>query len=100
MIVGEWFILGLARIFDELPPATADMAVLPGVLGCRLLRRTVQVRLGSNTLHAAQAPALRAVARWYAQLHGLATAIHEISGIGDKNVSGETPAELTLPILH
>jgi hypothetical protein len=24
--------------------------VLPGVLGCRTLRRTVQVRLGSNTL--------------------------------------------------
>jgi len=27
-----------------------DMAALPGVLGCRLLRRTVQVRLGTNTL--------------------------------------------------
>ncbi|MEJ2232381.1 MAG: hypothetical protein P8X67_00515 [Syntrophobacterales bacterium] len=26
--------------------ATTDMAVLPGVLGCRTLRRTVQVRLG------------------------------------------------------
>ncbi|MEE8622157.1 MAG: hypothetical protein V3T37_08915 [Syntrophobacteria bacterium] len=26
------------------------MAVLPGVLGCRSLRRTVQVRLGTNTL--------------------------------------------------
>jgi hypothetical protein len=26
------------------------MAVLPGVLGCRPLRRTVQVRLGTNTL--------------------------------------------------
>ncbi|MEE9526735.1 MAG: hypothetical protein V3W07_03625 [Syntrophobacteria bacterium] len=26
------------------------MAVLPGVLGCRTLRRTVQVRLGSNPL--------------------------------------------------
>ncbi|MEE9528390.1 MAG: hypothetical protein V3W07_12050 [Syntrophobacteria bacterium] len=24
------------------------MAILPGVLGCRPLRRTVQVRLGSN----------------------------------------------------
>ncbi|MCG6944001.1 MAG: hypothetical protein LJE87_01520 [Deltaproteobacteria bacterium] len=24
--------------------------VLPGVLGCRILRRTVQVRLGSNPL--------------------------------------------------
>ncbi|UCG12449.1 MAG: hypothetical protein JSU72_18495, partial [Deltaproteobacteria bacterium] len=28
--------------------ATTDMAVLPGVLGCRPLRRTVQVRLGTN----------------------------------------------------
>jgi hypothetical protein len=27
-----------------------DMAAFPGVLGCRLLRRTVQVRLGTNTL--------------------------------------------------
>jgi hypothetical protein len=27
-----------------------NMAVLPGVLGCRTLRRTVQVRLGFNTL--------------------------------------------------
>ncbi|MDH3773794.1 MAG: hypothetical protein OEU80_01320 [Deltaproteobacteria bacterium] len=26
------------------------MTVLPGVLGCRILRRTVQVRLGSNPL--------------------------------------------------
>ncbi|MEE9526621.1 MAG: hypothetical protein V3W07_03050 [Syntrophobacteria bacterium] len=26
------------------------MAVLPGVLGCQPLRRTVQVRLGTNTL--------------------------------------------------
>jgi hypothetical protein len=28
--------------------ATADMTVLPGVLECRTLRRTVQVRLESN----------------------------------------------------
>ncbi|MEJ2428066.1 MAG: hypothetical protein P8075_03965 [Deltaproteobacteria bacterium] len=27
---------------------TMDMAVLPAVLECRLLRRTVQVRLGTN----------------------------------------------------
>ncbi|MEJ2235896.1 MAG: hypothetical protein P8X67_18470 [Syntrophobacterales bacterium] len=38
--------LGLARIFDESPTATADMAVLSGVLGCSTLRRTVEVRLG------------------------------------------------------
>jgi hypothetical protein len=41
------------HIFHELLAAlaaTTDMAVLPGVLGCRPLRRTVQVRLGTNTL--------------------------------------------------
>jgi hypothetical protein len=27
-----------------------NMAILPGVLGCRTLRRTVQVRLETNTL--------------------------------------------------
>ena len=31
----------LARMFHELLAATMDMAVLPGVLGCRFLRRTV-----------------------------------------------------------
>ncbi|MCK5488288.1 MAG: hypothetical protein KAI86_18835, partial [Desulfobacterales bacterium] len=40
----------LARIFHESLAATTDMAVLPGVLGCRPLRGTVQVRLGTNTL--------------------------------------------------
>ncbi|PNV87224.1 MAG: hypothetical protein C0610_02650 [Desulfobacteraceae bacterium] len=40
----------LTLIFHELPTATADMSVLPGVLGYRALRRTVQVRLGSNPL--------------------------------------------------
>ena len=30
--------------------ATTDMAVLPGVLGCWPLGRTVQVRPGTNTL--------------------------------------------------
>ena len=64
----------LARIFHESPAATTDIAVLPGVLGCRSLRRTVQVRLGTN-------PAVRGtVAWWHAHLRGLATAIHEISG--------------------
>jgi hypothetical protein len=41
---------GLARMFHESLAATLDMAVLPGVLGCWPLRRTVQVRLGTNTL--------------------------------------------------
>jgi hypothetical protein len=40
----------LARIFHESLAATMDMAVLPGVLGCRPLRRTVQARLGTNPL--------------------------------------------------
>jgi len=40
----------LARMFHESLTATTDMAVLPGVLGCRSLRCTVQVRLGTNTL--------------------------------------------------
>ena len=51
------------------------MDVLPGVLGRRTLRRTVQVRLGTN-------PAVRGtVARLHAHLRDLATAIHEISGL-------------------
>ena len=41
---------GLTRIFHESPAATVDMDALPGVFGCRTLRRTVQVRLGSNPL--------------------------------------------------
>ncbi|MEJ2234723.1 MAG: hypothetical protein P8X67_12430, partial [Syntrophobacterales bacterium] len=40
----------LARMFHESPAATADMTVLPRVLGCRTLWRTVQVRLRSNPL--------------------------------------------------
>jgi hypothetical protein len=35
-------------MFHELLAVTVDMAVLPGVLGCRTLRRTLQVRLGTN----------------------------------------------------
>ncbi|MGB6375911.1 MAG: hypothetical protein WBG24_04220 [Syntrophobacteria bacterium] len=39
----------MARISHESLAATTDMAaLLPGVLGCRPLRRTVQVRLGTN----------------------------------------------------
>ncbi|MEJ2429215.1 MAG: hypothetical protein P8075_09880 [Deltaproteobacteria bacterium] len=38
----------LARMFHQWPTATTDMLVLPGVLGCRTLRRTIQVRLGFN----------------------------------------------------
>ena len=60
----------LAWTFHESLAATTDMVVLPGVLGCRPLRRTMQVRLGD------QHPA---VSRWHTHLRGLATAIHEIS---------------------
>ena len=48
------------------------MAILSGVLGPRPLRRTVQVRLEVR---------VPAVARRHAHLCGLATAIHEISGL-------------------
>ena len=37
-------------MFHETVAATADMVVLPGVLGPRILRRTIQVRLGSESL--------------------------------------------------
>ena len=40
----------LARIMHEPPAATADMAVLPGVLGSRTLRCTEKVRLRSEPL--------------------------------------------------
>ncbi|MEJ2364523.1 MAG: hypothetical protein P8075_03700 [Deltaproteobacteria bacterium] len=40
----------LTRMLRESLAATVDMAVLPGVLGCHTLRRTIQVRFGSNTL--------------------------------------------------
>ena len=37
------------------------MAILPGVLGCRPLRRTAQVRLGTNTLRLLGGTAIFAV---------------------------------------
>ena len=55
--------LHLARIFHELLAATTDVAVLPGVLGCRHLRRTVQVRLGTNTLRLPGGTPIFAVSR-------------------------------------
>ena len=65
-------------MFHESPSATADMAVLPGVLGCGTLRRTAQVRLGPIPRYRGT------VARWHTHLHGLATAIHETSGLEKK----------------
>ncbi len=65
------------------------MAILPGILGCWHLRRTVQVRLGTNTLWLPGSTAiffalaaLRSVPQAGSQFRGLATAIHEISGLG------------------
>ena len=40
----------LARIIHELATPTVDMNALPGVLGPRTLRRTVQVRLECEPL--------------------------------------------------
>jgi hypothetical protein len=39
-----------ARTIHESAAPTADMNVLPGILGTRILRRTVQVRLGFESL--------------------------------------------------
>jgi len=70
----------LTRIFKEWPAPAADMTVLPGLLGCRTLRRTVQVRLGSNPLWLPGTRRKRLRCAWHTHLHGLATAILEISG--------------------
>jgi hypothetical protein len=68
------------------------MAALPGVLGCRSLRRTVRVRLGINPagprdelpggtpILFALSP-LRSVPQAGSQFRGLATAIHKTSGL-------------------
>ena len=66
----------IARIFHESLATTTDMGVLPGVLGCRLQRRT-----RSGTPRNQSRGTAGRVARWPAHLHGLATAIHEISGL-------------------
>jgi len=50
-------------MFHESPAATEDMAILPGVLGCRTLRRTVLVRFGFNTLWLPGGTAIFAVSR-------------------------------------
>jgi hypothetical protein len=86
-------------MFHESPAATADMFVLPGVLGCSFDRlRTgspcdVAFRYGNQSrgtagrlpggtpILFALAP-LRSVPQAGSQFHGLATAIHEISGLG------------------
>jgi hypothetical protein len=63
------------------------MAVLPGVLGCSFDEGTCPERSEGGQAHPATyrsgAPRAQhpAVARWHAHLHGLATAIHELSGL-------------------
>jgi hypothetical protein len=42
--------MNLTRIIHESAIPTADMAVLPGFLRSRILRRTIQVRLGYEIL--------------------------------------------------
>ena len=66
------------------------MAVLPGVLECRFLRRTIQVRLKTNTLRLPGGTpilfalaALRSVPQAGSQFRGLSTATHELSGLKD-----------------
>jgi hypothetical protein len=57
------------------------MGILPGVLGFRTLRRTVQVRLGCKTLRLPGTRRQRLRCAWHANLHGLVTPIHEMSGL-------------------
>ncbi len=64
-----------------------SIIVLPGVLGWWPLRRTVQVRLGTNPAvprdgcPVARPPRLARMAGRHVHLRGLATVIHEISGL-------------------
>ena len=59
-------------MFHESLAATADMAVLPGVLGVSHLA----------TYHSGTPQVQHpVVARWHAHLRGLAIAIHETSGL-------------------
>ena len=96
----------LARTFDEFTPwhdcdpvygrpslrAVGSTSRKPGVLGRRLLRRKVQVRFGTNPalprdgFPGARPPRLSpafggTMAGGHAHLHGLATSIHETSGL-------------------
>ncbi len=74
-------------MFHETVAATADMVVLTGVLGPRILRRTIQVRLGSESLRLPGGTpilfalaALRSVTQAGSQFHDLATPFRETCG--------------------
>ena len=72
-------------MFHESPAATADMVVLPSVLGCNTLRRTVQVRASGPTpcgCPVARPPRLSEQAR-----DPPATASHERAGGGQARPS-------------
>jgi len=79
-------------MFHESLTTTTDMAVLPSVLGCRPLRRTIQVRLETNPAvrrdgcPVARPPRLARMAGRQAHLRGLVTPIHETSGL-EKNLT-------------
>jgi hypothetical protein len=69
------------------------MIVLPSVLGCRALRRTVPVHLGSIPLRLPGGTAIlfalaasRSVPQAGSQLYGLTTAIHETPGLRAQRV--------------
>ena len=75
-------------MFRDSAAPTLYMTVLPGVLGTQTLRRTVQVRLGfeslrlpSGTLILFALAALRSVPQAGSQFHGLATQNHETFGL-------------------
>jgi hypothetical protein len=74
----------IARMIHESLATTVDMTVLPVVLGCCTLRRT------SFRYASASIPRWRGtVARWHGHLQGLATAIHEASGLGEEKYNGQ-----------
>ena len=67
----------LARIFHESLAATTDMVVLPGVLVCWSLRRTIQVRLETNTLRLPGGTSIFVVSRQqFTKYPGLNHVIH------------------------
>ncbi|MCG6945182.1 MAG: hypothetical protein LJE87_07525 [Deltaproteobacteria bacterium] len=80
-------------MFHELLAATTDMAVLPGVLGCRTLRRTVQVRLGSNTLRFPGGTSIFTVSRQQFMKHPGNGGVAIKSRAAGQTCPGETASE-------
>ena len=89
VIVPAFVISYLTRMIHESATPNENMAALPVFLGSRILRRTVQVRLRHEPLRLPDGTpifftlaALRSVPQEGSQFGGLATAVHEISGLG------------------